>query len=363
MPLSQVDFFTTPPTPADTDVAAVTTTVTPTPSVANAQLNGSHAGENTAAITTTSVLDAVDDIADQLGGAITGDFGFVVHGDSEDKAVQKLVIMVNFLLETIRQALSDQDAQKRRELEALVAELQSASLFKDQFLAVMSHELRTPLNAIIGYSGIGLAEDYPEGAEHLFERIRVNALRQLNLINDILDISRINAKRIEILSIRVPLQELVKGWYEDFKRLAADKNLGFTLELDPELPSEVFHDPDRLTQIVNNLLTNAFKYTEKGSVKLTAKRLDDTTWTISIADTGIGISETWQHIIFDEFQQVDSSSARKYGGAGLGLSIVKKFCLLMNGYIALSSTVGEGSTFTVTLPLNIKSMKPLASVS
>lgn len=318
--------------------------------VSKTQLDDSAAHEQR-----PNLAAAVDNISDQLGNAITGDFGFVVHSSSEEKTIQKMVIMVNFLLETIRQAIDDKDAQKRRELEALVAELQSANLFKDQFLATMSHELRTPLNAIIGYSGIGLAEDFPEEAENLFERIRVNALRQLSLINDILDISRINAKRIEILSIKVALPELVKGWYEDFKQSAADKKLNFTLELDPELPAEVLHDPDRLTQIVGNLLTNAFKFTDKGSVTLAAKRKDNSTWTIRVTDTGTGIPETWQHIIFDEFQQVDGSSARKYGGAGLGLSIVKKFCLLMGGYVSLSSTVGEGSTFTVTLPLNTKS--------
>src|SRR5215213_8933305 len=113
----------------------------------------------------TTVTKAIDEIADQLGTAITGDFNFVVYNASEDRTVQKLAIMVNFLLETIRQALSDQDAQKHRELEALVAELQSAILFKEQFLATMSHELRTPLNAIIGYAGIGLSEDFPEEAE------------------------------------------------------------------------------------------------------------------------------------------------------------------------------------------------------
>lgn len=310
-----------------------------------------------------TLTSAVNEIADQLGAAITGDFNFVVRSGSEDKTVQKLVIMVNFLLETIRQALSDKDAQKNRELETLVAELQSAILFKEQFLATMSHELRTPLNAIIGYSGIGLAEDFPQEAEHLFERIRVNALRQLSLINDILDISRINAKRLEILSVRVALHDLVTGWHEDFKRVAADRHLDFTLELDSTLPLEIHHDPDRLTQIVNNLLTNAFKYTEKGSVKLVVKCLDDTMWTISVSDTGIGVPETWKHVIFEEFRQVDSSSARKYGGAGLGLSIVQKFCLLMNGRITLSSTLGEGSTFTATLPLNILAPKPPVNAS
>ncbi len=298
---------------------------------------------------------AVDDVADQLAASITGDFDFVVKHGSSDKAVQKLIIMVNFMLETIRQAINDKDAQKRRELENLVADLQSAMLFKDQFLATMSHELRTPLNAIIGFSGMGLAEDYPEEIEHLFERIRVNALRQLSLINDILDISRINAKRLEILSVRVALHELIKGWHTDFQKQARDKNLDFKLELDSSLPLEITHDPDRLTQIANNLLTNAFKFTEKGSIKLSTKRVDDKTWTFTVSDTGSGIPETWQHVIFDEFRQVDGTSARKHGGAGLGLSIVQKLCLLMGGSIRLESKVGEGSTFIVTLPLYTQS--------
>ena len=298
-----------------------------------------------------SLHHAVDDVADQLAASITGDFDFVVKNPSSDKAVQKLIIMVNFMLETIRQAINDKDAQKRRELETLVADLQSAMLFKDQFLATMSHELRTPLNAIIGFSGMGLAEDYPEEVEHLFERIRVNALRQLSLINDILDISRINAKRLEILSVRVALHELVKGWYTDFQKQTGDKKLEFSLELDPALPRDVTHDPDRLTQIASNLLTNAVKFTEKGSIKLIAKRLDDKNWTLTVTDTGPGIPETWQHVIFDEFRQVDGTSARKHGGAGLGLSIVQKLCLLMGGSIRLESKIGEGSSFIVTLPL------------
>lgn len=303
------------------------------------------------AVLELTLHQSVDDVADQLAASITGDFDFVVKSAASDKAIQKLVIMVNFMLETIRQAINDKDAQKRRELETLVTDLQSAMLFKDQFLATMSHELRTPLNAIIGFSGMGLAEDYPEEIEHLFERIRVNALRQLGLINDILDISRINAKRLEILSVRVALHELIKGWYTDFQKQARDKGLEFILELDSSLPLETTHDPDRLTQIASNLLTNAVKFTDKGSLKLSTKRLNDTTWTLTITDTGTGIPETWQHVIFDEFRQVDGTSARKHGGAGLGLSIVQKLCLLMGGSIRLESKVGEGSTFIVTLPL------------
>jgi signal transduction histidine kinase len=188
-------------------------------------------------------------------------------------------------------------------------------------------------------------------------------MRQLSLINDVLDISRLNAKRLEILSIPVALHDLVKGWYEDFKKVAADNQLEFTLELDSTLPLEVNHDPDRLTQIVNNLLTNAFKYTEKGSIKLAVKRVDDANWAISVSDTGKGIPETWQQVIFEEFRRVDGSTGRKSGGTGLGLAIVQKFCLLMNGQITLSSAVDKGSTFTATLPLNIQLPQTHATVA
>src|SRR5579859_1850461 len=115
-------------------------------------------------------------------------------------------------------------------------------------------------------------------------------------------------------------------------------------------------DEERLTQIVSNLLYNAIKFTDKGEIKLTLKKQDNT-WLIQVIDTGIGIPESWQHLIFEEFRQVDSSSRRKHGGAGLGLSIVQKLCLLMGGTINVASKLGEGSTFTVTLPLNTPVIK------
>lgn len=300
-----------------------------------------------------ATLREVNRIALALGSVISGDFDFVVRTDSDHHEVQRLVLMSNFLLETVRQALNDRDLQRRLELEQMVAELRQAMQFKDQFLATMSHELRTPLNAIIGYSGIGLSEDFDPEAERLFDRIQVNANRLLTLINDVLDISRLNAQRLQILSVPVALHDLIHGWYDDFKTIAETKGLSFTLELDPALPTRISHDPDRLTQVVHNLLNNAFKFTEKGGVTLTVKPLDANTMQIAVRDTGAGIPPTWQNIIFDEFRQIDGSASRKHGGSGLGLAIVQKLCVLMGGGIRVESIVDQGSTFFVTVPFNV----------
>ncbi len=239
-----------------------------------------------------------------------------------------------------------------RERERLIRELEEALIFKDQFLATMSHELRTPLNAVLGYAGIaGMQYELPLQVEHMLARIKMNSQRLLSLINDILDISRINAKRVEIVQRPFDTEDAARGWYEDFKQTATEKQLEFVFDYDPTLPRLLIGDQERLAQIAHNLLNNAMKFTERGKIELRVRRDGDTQWQISVVDTGVGIPDTWQHLIFEEFRQVDGSSRRKYGGAGLGLSIVQKLCQLMDGSVQVSSKVGEGSTFTVTLPL------------
>lgn len=251
----------------------------------------------------------------------------------------------------IRTDISQRKAAEA-ERERLIRELEEALLFKDQFLATMSHELRTPLNAVLGFSGIALAKGgLPPHATHMFERIKINSKRLLALINDILDISRINAKRITLVERPISLPTLVTGWVNDLEQIVAEKGLEFNLELDPTLPEKIMGDEERLTQIANNLLINAVKFTETGSIKLAVSYLSADQWQICVTDTGQGIPETWQHLIFEEFRQVDGSSRRKYGGAGLGLSIVQKLCMMMGGTVGVTSKLGEGSTFTVTLPL------------
>ncbi|MFN8527573.1 MAG: ATP-binding protein [Anaerolineae bacterium] len=242
------------------------------------------------------------------------------------------------------------------ERERLITELREALLFKDQFLATMSHELRTPLNAILGYAALILdEEDLNEDNNYMVSRIEGNSKRLLNLINDVLNIARINANRVEIVARPVEVQAMVQSWYNDFKHQADDKGLRFDLEIDPAMPRTIVGDEERLTQITANLLHNAMKFTDEGFIALRVNHVPDKAeWTIAVADSGKGIPDTWQHLIFDEFRQVDSGSKRKYGGAGLGLSIVKKLCLLMGGSVSVSSKLDAGSTFTVTLPLKME---------
>jgi two-component system, sensor histidine kinase len=219
----------------------------------------------------------------------------------------------------------------------------------------MSHELRTPLNAILGYSAI--IQDEPsldEDVRYMVSRMEGNSTRLLNLINDILAISRINANRIEIVARPLDLPAMVEGWHNDFGAEASAQNLDFQVAIDPSLPQTIIGDEERFTQIAANLLQNAFKFTSEGYVRLDVQR-DGDFWKIIVADSGQGIPETWQHLIFDEFRQVDMGSRRRHGGAGLGLSIVKKLCLLMGGSVNVTSKLDVGSTFTVTLPLHTAS--------
>jgi signal transduction histidine kinase len=240
-----------------------------------------------------------------------------------------------------------------REKEHLIEELREALVIKDQFLATISHELRTPLNAILGYSGLALMkESSPEKTRHMFERTYANAEQLLALINDVLDLSRINAGRIKILSQPVELPRLVNDWYTDFRQQHPDSPVDFKLEADPALPETIFGDSQRLSQIASNLLTNAFKFTEQGEIRLRVEVVGDN-WQIEVSDTGTGIPNEAQRFIFDEFRQVDGTSTREHGGLGLGLSIVKKLTLLMDGQVAVASEVNKGSTFTITLPLKL----------
>jgi two-component system, sensor histidine kinase len=236
---------------------------------------------------------------------------------------------------------------------AAEAAARETNRFKDQFLAVMSHELRTPLNAIIGFLGIvGMSKGLDERNKHMITRARANADRLLTLINDILDLSKIESGRLELIPMTVSIRNLTERWQAQMDVLAKQKGLNFVVKVDDSLPDRLFVDEDAITKITTNLLSNAFKFTEKGEVSL-KMRSQDNRWIVEVHDTGIGIPAHMHARIFEAFRQVDSSSQRAYGGTGLGLSIVEQLCKAMNGTIRLDSTVGEGSTFTVSLPLTL----------
>lgn len=238
-------------------------------------------------------------------------------------------------------------------LEVQEAEAAKQTLeLKDQFLAVMSHELRTPLNAIIGFLGlIRMGNNYSEEKiAHMIDRARSNAERLLTLINDILDLSKIEAGRFEIHKEAVNAYDLIQRWKSQTDILASQKGLSFNLTIDEKLPEELYLDADAVTKIITNLLSNAIKFTAEGSVNLNVYPSANQVIFV-VRDTGIGIPEDKQALVFESFRQVDSSTRRAYGGTGLGLSIVKQLTQLLKGEIELSSQVQVGSTFTLRLPL------------
>ncbi|MCP4345541.1 MAG: response regulator [Desulfobacterales bacterium] len=242
-----------------------------------------------------------------------------------------------------------------RELEESRRKADAANRAKSEFLANMSHELRTPLNAVTGFSELlsSLVSDRKQ--KSYLDSIKTAGKSLLTLINDILDLSKIEAGMMEIMLVPVNPLIIFSEIEQIFKMKIASKNLQFVTEIDKKLPCAVILDETRLRQILLNLVGNAVKFTEKGHIKLTAKNIyktDDRTKTdliITVEDTGIGISEHDLENIFKSFRQQDGQSTRKYGGTGLGLSISRKLVELMNGQITVDSRAGAGSTFKITL--------------
>jgi signal transduction histidine kinase len=243
--------------------------------------------------------------------------------------------------------------ERTAELQKANAIAQESIRLKSEFMATMSHELRTPLNAILGFSSIltnGMAGTIDEEAKHMVKRVETNSHRLLALINDVLDLAKIEAGRMELVSKPIQLRGMVSRWQSEMSVLGEKKGLAFETVIGPDVPDTIYGDSDRITQIVTNLLSNAFKFTQRGSVKLEVKREEDYLL-IQVSDTGIGIPPHAINYIFDEFRQVDGSSTRVYGGSGLGLSIVRNMCRIMGGNVKAASVLGKGSVFTATLPL------------
>ncbi len=231
-----------------------------------------------------------------------------------------------------------------------------ANKTKSAFLANMSHELRTPLNAIIGYSEILIEEgDEMEGKEFLpdLERIVSSARHLLQLINEILDLSKIEAGKMTMHLELVEVPKIMREVKTIIKPLMNKGNNRFEVKIDKSLNS-IFVDEMKLRQSLINLLSNAAKFTQNGNVTLDIKHeiANDNEWVIfAVTDTGIGMTAEQQSRVFDAFTQADESTTRRYGGTGLGLAITKKTCNLMGGDVSVSSKVGEGSTFSIKLPV------------
>jgi CheY-like chemotaxis protein/signal transduction histidine kinase len=243
----------------------------------------------------------------------------------------------------------------QRMLEERADELQRASRYKSEFLANMSHELRTPLNSSLILAK--LLADNPDGNLHegqvQFARSIYSAGNDLlNLINDILDISKVEAGKLDVHPELVMLTRMVDGLKSLFLAQALEKSLQLSVELADDLPPSLYTDRQRLEQILKNLLSNAFKFTEKGSVELRVTRHGDRKLAFAVRDSGIGISADEQEVIFEAFRQADGTTNRRYGGTGLGLSISRELSQLLGGTIEVSSEPGAGSVFTLIVPEN-----------
>ena len=249
--------------------------------------------------------------------------------------------------------MADDIETRTQDLVAANQRAEEGSRLKTEFLSVVSHELRTPLNAIMGYSGIlleGLNGEIDPAARNMISRIDLNSHRLLHLINELLDLSRIESGEMSFDVKPFNPHDLATTWDEQHQVLAAQQDLHFEVKVAPALPTTLYGDTKRLTQIVANLLSNALKFTKTGTVTLELG-YHVTEWTIAVRDDGIGISDTALSYIFEKFRQEDSSSTREYGGTGLGLTIVDQITQMMGGRVIVESQVNQGSCFTVYLPI------------
>jgi PAS domain S-box-containing protein len=257
-------------------------------------------------------------------------------------------------LERKIQAATADIAQQNELLRRQAIELEQASALKSQFLANMSHEFRTPLNAMLGYTSMllqGVAGSIDPAVRRQLARIESNGRHLLTIINEILDISRIEAGRMPLQFAQVKVPELIGEVRAELEPIILRTRLTVTTQLDRDLPA-LATDRQKVKQILLNLLSNALKFTHHGSVTIAARRNPrDRTISLLVSDTGIGIAPADQDRIFEDFRQLDNSPTRAYGGTGLGLSICRRLAQMLDGRISVQSQVGKGSTFTLTLPI------------
>jgi signal transduction histidine kinase len=261
------------------------------------------------------------------------------------------------LLQTFaaQSVLAIQNARLFSEIEEKGRQLAVASQHKSQFLANMSHELRTPLNAILGYTELILDSIYGEAPEKMrgvLKRVESNGRHLLGLINDVLDLSKIEAGQLVLSLTDYSLKDVVYNVFSAVEPLASGKKLNFKVEVPPDLPMG-HGDERRLTQVLLNLVGNAIKFTDTGEVTIKAAATNGA-FTVAVRDTGPGISESDQGKIFEEFQQADNTATKKKGGTGLGLSIARRIMEMHGGKLWVESQIGKGSVFSFMLPVSVE---------
>ncbi|WP_276131814.1 tetratricopeptide repeat protein [Polluticoccus soli] len=250
-------------------------------------------------------------------------------------------------------------AQKEKEVAERTANL------KQQFMANMSHEIRTPMNAIVGMTRLLLSREPRDEQKKYLNAIRQSADNLLVIINDILDLSKIEAGKIVIEQTDFALREIAQSMRDMLLLKAEEKNVDFRLQIDPVIPNRIVGDPTRVNQVLINLAGNAIKFTEKGYVEVSAKLQKPENGKIwiqfDVTDTGIGIAPDYVDKIFESFTQAGTDVARKFGGTGLGLTISRQLVELMQGTISVKSKLGEGTTFTVIIPFEESSIQSVAA--
>jgi signal transduction histidine kinase len=261
------------------------------------------------------------------------------------------------LLETFgdQSVVAIQNANLFHEIEEKGKQLAVASQHKSQFLANMSHELRTPLNAILGYTELildGIYGETPQKAQDVLKRVESNGRHLLGLINDVLDLSKIEAGQLTLTLTDYSMKDVLYNVFSAVEPLANDKKLGFKVEAQPDMPKG-YGDERRLTQVVLNLVGNAIKFSDTGAVVIKATSINGS-FTVAVQDNGPGISKSDQSKIFEEFQQADNSATKKKGGTGLGLSISRRIVEMHGGRLWVESELGKGSVFSFTLPVQVE---------
>ncbi|HEY2720458.1 MAG TPA: ATP-binding protein, partial [Chitinophagaceae bacterium] len=318
-----------------------------------------------------SIIQAIADIGDRRQIALSQISASVSTNGSKAKSWGIILAIIACLASIVAfWYLIDQGQRQQKLIETLDAsekKLKLASKIQEQFVANMSHEIRTPMNAILGFTGLLQKTHLEKGQQEYVRSIRSSSENLLTIINDILDLSRIESGMMHIEKLPFNLRQLLDSLVTMLSVKAKNLNLYLHTEIDGSVPELLQGDAIRLTQILINLISNALKFTHEGGVKVkvetVGKKDEIVRVRFTISDTGIGIAAEKQKTIFERFHQAQPETTRRYGGTGLGLSIVKQLVEIQNGSISVESEPGKGSIFIVVLPYQIANEAETATLS